>query len=101
MSFRKHRENTEDWRMWIRLHRERLERCGVPEEAFRTKLDWAIFLDHGYVQPKDQRLDDWWRIGWLQSEEALNLRDFLAEEYGDAYAELMERLKQIADRGAA
>jgi hypothetical protein len=96
MSFHQHRKQSEEWRAWVRKHGERLARWGIPDEAYRTQLDWGVFLDHGYVQSDTKRRDDWWHIGWLKPAEANELRDFLTEEYGDAYADLMARLTRVA-----
>jgi hypothetical protein len=84
------------WPRWIREHRAELCACGLPPEAYKTEMDWFLFLDHGYVQSHDQHTSDWWSINTLGAEQAQRLRGLLAREYGDRYPDLLRSLQSLA-----
>ncbi len=83
MAFRRQRD---DWSDFLRRHAEELSACGVPEEVFRNRIRFFVFLDHGF--------DEW---GWanqpfaffdsrvLSDEQIACLAKFVARHFGDKY----------------
>jgi hypothetical protein len=95
MSYRRASQH-DGWPRWLREHRAVLTACGLPPEAYKTEMDWFVFLDHGYVQSTERHISDWWSINTLGAEQAERLREFLAREYGDRYPDLLRSLQSLA-----
>ncbi len=95
MSFRRASQR-DGWPRWLHEHRAELTACGLPPEAYKTELDWFVFLDHGYVQSTERHISDWWSINTLGAEQAERLREFLVREYSDRYPDLLRSLQSLA-----
>ena len=83
MAFRRRKD---DWNEFLYRRRDELRACGVPEEVWRDRLRFFVFLDHGF--------DQW---GWtrnpnaffnsrdLSDEQVARLADFVATHLGEQY----------------
>jgi hypothetical protein len=89
----------QEWAQWLRHHRNELVHCGIPADAYRSELDWYLFLDHGYVQSSKTHTSQWWNIRLLTPEQAERLRAFLIREYADGYQDLIQTLGSYTGDG--
>lgn len=99
MSFRR-ASQSEGWPRWVREHCSELTECGLPPEAYKTEMDWCLFLDHGSIQSTERHISNWWSINLLNSKQAELLREFLVREYGDRYPYLLQSLQSLATGSA-
>ncbi|MEX0700632.1 MAG: hypothetical protein WD069_00910 [Planctomycetales bacterium] len=96
MSFRQDNRKSIEWKRWVDRHRPELIECGLHEDAWRTRMDWFLFLDHGYIQTVEIDMRDWWRVGMLAGSQCERFARFLEREYGTEYSWLVEKLRRLA-----
>jgi len=83
MAFRRKKDG---WRQFLQKHSEGLTFCGIPEEVYRDRRRFIVFLEHGY--------DEW---GWfenhhaffhprvLSDEQIAHLAKLVADHIGEEY----------------
>jgi hypothetical protein len=75
-----------DWREFLHQHGQELRACGIPEEVFRERLRFLIFLDHGFDQwGWAKNPNNFFNSDLLSNEEIERLSDFVARHFGEQY----------------
>jgi len=99
MTFRKNKEESNDWNLWLNENRDRLAECDVADSLIEDRHRWLYFLEHGYYTPEGSA-EPILNVDTMDRDKALKLCEFLEQD--DYYPECstLNRLQFLLKRGA-
>jgi hypothetical protein len=84
------RRSKDEWTKFLRRHADELKSCGVPEEVYRDRLRFLIFLDHGFDERGwAENPHAFFSARFLSDEQIARLAKFVASNFGEEYRTLI------------
>ena len=77
MAFHRNSDRARSWSKWVELHRDELNRCGIPPFLTDDEFRWLRFVEHGYDG------ETGWSPKLLTAAASAKLAEFIRREHPD------------------